>query len=50
MGLKVPDRLGDTAPPKECCPPPKISVKLSPQKMYNFKIIQPPENQGRVIH
>ena len=41
MGLKVPD------PPKRYSSPlknasPKISIKLSPQKIYDFKIIQPP--------
>ena len=44
MGLKVPD------PPIRYNSPPKISIKLSSQKMYNFKLIQPPKNQGGVIH
>ena len=41
MGLKVPD------PPKRYssllkdAPPAKISIKLRPQKIFNFKIIQP---------
>ena len=42
MGLKVPDSPKRYSSPLKDAAPPKISIKLSLQKMYNFKIFQPP--------
>ena len=40
-------RLGDKAPLKDNPPPPEISKKLSPKKIYHLKILQPPPNISR---
>ena len=46
MGLKVPDTFRPIDISLKDSPPSKISIKLSPQKRYHFKILQPPLKLG----
>ena len=45
MGLKVLGRPRKSSFPLKYSPP-KMSIKLSPQKTYHFKILQPPKIRG----